>query len=126
MQTRNPSRLLYIRKTTRGSNKQREKAIQKALMGTLRREFPLVIDFFNDWAAGAYLTHGQSAQRRVLSSGKGWSDLFIPYPVTHVLPGGVEKTYHGCFIEIKKENARIYRRDGGIVADEQIRIEEAF
>lgn len=118
MPVRNPSRLIYIRKKPeRGANKQREKSIQRALMGTLRREFPFVIDFYNDWAAGAYLTHGQSQQRRALSSGKGWSDFFLPYP---------SRGYHGMFLEIKREDIKIYRRDGNLVADEQVRLEAAF
>src|SRR2546421_11383435 len=108
MPTRTPNRLFYVRKTDRGANKQREKAIQRALMTTLRLEFPFVVDFFNDWAAGAYLTPGQYQERKRLSSGKGWSDLFIPYPVAHMLPNGIEKTYYGCFIEIKKENEKVY------------------
>jgi hypothetical protein len=117
MPVRTPSRLFYVRKTTRGGNKQREKVIQKALMGTLRREFPFVVDFFNDWAAGAYLTQGQSSQRRALSSGKGWADFFLPWP---------SRGFHGMFLEIKREDIKIYRRDGNLVADEQIRTEAAF
>lgn len=117
MPTRAPNRLFYVRKTTRGGNKQRERAIQRALVTTLRTEFPFVTDFFNDWAAGAYLTPGQFRERRALSSGRGWSDLFIPYP---------SRGYHGLFLEIKKENVRIYRRDKQLVADEKIRIEAAF
>src|SRR5258708_3387525 len=118
MPTRNPSRLLYIRKKPeRGANKQREKSIQRALMTTLRTEFPFVVDFYNDWAAGAYLTHGQSSQRRALSSGKGWADFFLAWP---------GRGFHGMFLEIKREDIKIYRRDGNLVADEQIRIEAAF
>jgi hypothetical protein len=117
MSVRTPERLFYVRKTTCGAKKQRERAIQKALMGTLRREFPFVVDFFNDWAAGAYLTHGQSQQRQALSSGKGWSDLFIPYP---------SRGYHGMFLEIKRENERIYTKKRELIADDQVRIEAAF
>jgi hypothetical protein len=117
MPTRTPNRLFYVRKTDRGANKQREKSIQRALMTTLRLEFPFVVDFFNDWAAGAYLTPGQYQERRRLSSGKGWSDLFIPYH---------SRGHYGFFLEIKRENVRIYRRDGNLIADEQIRTEAAF
>lgn len=118
MPTRTPNRLFYIRKRPeRGANKQRERAIQRALITTLRVEFPFVVDFFNDWAAGAYLTPGQFRERRALSSGKGWSDLFIPYP---------SRGYHGLFLEIKKEGVRIKRRDGQLVSDDQIRTEAAF
>lgn len=117
MPTRAPNRLFYIHKTDRGTNKQRERSIQRALMTTLRLEFPFVVDFYNDWAAGAYLTPGQWQERKRLSSGRGWSDLFIPYP---------SRGYHGFFLEIKRENVRIYRRDGQLVADEQIQTEAAF
>lgn len=118
MPTHAPNRLFYIRKRPeRAPIKQRERAIQHALITTLHTEFPFVTDFFNDWAAGAYLTPGQYRERRALSSGKGWSDLFIPYPA---------RDYHGLFIEIKREDVRIYRRDKQLVADEQIRTEAAF
>src|SRR5450755_424566 len=118
MPTRNPSRLIYIRKKPeRGAIKQREKSIQKALIVTLRREFPFVVDFFNDWASGAYLTPGQSQQRRALSSGRGWSDFFLPWP---------SRGFHGMFLEIKREDVRIYRRDGKLVANEQVKTEAAF
>lgn len=79
------------------------------------------MDFFNDWASGAYLTAGQNSARRAIQPNPGWSDLFIPYP---------SRGYHGLFIELKKEGVSIYKKigpeKGQMVADPQIRAEAEF
>lgn len=109
----------YIRKAEsgRGTAKQRERIIQRALTTWLRHEYPTV-DFYNDWSAGAYLTYGQNSARLALASNNGWVDLFIAEP---------SRGYHGLFIELKKEGVRTYLKDGKtLVANPQIRKEAAF
>lgn len=101
----------------RGTKKQRERIIQVAYTRWLRIEYP-DIDFFNDWASGAYLTAGQNTQRMDMASRNGWVDTFIAEPC---------RGYHGLFIEIKKEDVKIYLKDGKtLVADPQIRKEAEF
>ena len=110
----------YIRKTNRPQTK-RELSIQKALVKDLKQDYPDVTDFFNDWAAGAFLTPYQAKERKSMSSGRGWADLFVPYPING---------YHGCFLELKREGVSTHcktgLRKGELVADEQIRTEAAF
>lgn len=107
----------HIRKSGRGANKQRERVVQSRLAGWLRAEYP-DIDFYNDWASGAYLTKGQNDARLELASRNGWVDLFIPEP---------SRGFHGLFIELKREGVRPYLKDGKtLVADPQIRKEAEF
>lgn len=108
--------LRYIRRSGRGTNKQRERVIQQALTRWLRQEYPN-IDFFNDWASGAYLTQGQNQARLAIASTNGWVDLFIAEP---------SRGYHGLFIELKREGVRPYLKNGQLSANPQIRIEHEF
>jgi hypothetical protein len=112
----NAAKLQYIRKTERGAAKQRERSIQRAITKHLLQEYPGV-DFFNDWASGAYLTKGQNLARLGIQPNAGWADLFIPYP---------SRGYHGLFVELKREGVKIYRRDGKMVTNDQIQLEAQF
>lgn len=105
--------LRYERKTDRGTAKQRERVIQVALAGYINSHYPDVI-FFNDWAAGAYLTSGQNKSRLRMNPKTGWPDLFIAHP---------GRGYSGLFLELKKEGTTIYKKDGTLVANKQIRLE---
>lgn len=111
----------YIRKPTteggRGTAKQRERIIQRGLTSYIQTQYPDA-DFYNDWASGAYLTQGQNSARMSLASGNGWVDVFIAEP---------RRGYHGLFIELKREDVRVYLKDGiTLCADPQIRKEAAF
>lgn len=107
----------HKRQAGRGGNKQRERVVQVALAGFLRSDYP-DIDFYNDWASGAYLTKGQNDARLAVASRNGWVDLFIPEP---------SRGYHGLFIELKREGVRPYLKDGKtLCADPQIRKEAEF
>lgn len=100
--------------------KKHEEALQLAVCRSIRNEFPN-LNFHGDYAAGMMLSYNQARVRRAMQSGRGWSDIFIPYP---------SRGYHGLFIELKKEGTVIYAtrgpRKGKLVANEQIQIEAAF
>lgn len=110
--------VIYKRKegSGRGTAKQRERVVQVALTRWMRSNYP-DIDFYNDWASGAYLTKGQNDARLDMASFNGWVDLFIPEP---------SRGYHGLFIELKKEGVVIYNKDRSLRADPQIRKEAEF
>lgn len=95
----------------------------------MRKHYPHV-DFHSDYAAGMLLSPNQASIRKSLNSGRGWADLFIPYPVTRTSQNGEDITYHGLFIELKKEGTAIYvtrgPRKGMLVQNEQILIEASF
>lgn len=114
----------YIPKITK-----HEESLQKSICRYLRKYYPYV-EFHSDYAAGLKLTKNQATIRKSLQSGRGWSDMFIPYPMTHKRPDGTEVTYHGLFLELKKAGTTIYvsrgANKGQLSADEQIRIEAAF
>lgn len=94
----------YKRKANSGRTtyKQRERIIQRLITRDLNN-YPVPVDFYNDWSAGAFLTHGQNVARAAVASKNGWVDIFIAEP-----RGG----YHGLFIELKKEGERVYLKDG--------------
>jgi len=98
-----------------------ELSIQRQVASYLREEFTHINDFHSDYAAGLHLTKHQALVNKSIQSGRGWSDMFIPYP---------SRGYHGIFLELKRDNVSIYvtrgNRKGQLVADEQIQIEAAF
>jgi hypothetical protein len=111
--------LRYHRKPESGRTtlKQRERVIQQAVTRYLRVRYPKV-DFYNDWAAGAYLTYGQNTARLNMTSHNGWVDLLIAEP---------RHGFHGLFLELKREDVKPYLKDGKTLrADPQIKKEAAF
>lgn len=110
-------------------HKKHEESVQLRVCSYLRQHLPDV-DFHSDYAAGLKLTKNQAIIRKRLNSGRGWSDLFIPEPMTHTLPDGTQKTYNGLFLELKKSDITIYvtqgERKGELVANPQIIIEADF
>lgn len=106
----------YIRKkdSNRSAYKQRERIIQRSLTGDLNSHD---IVFYNDWAAGAYLSEGQNKSRAAMACRKGWVDVFIAEP---------RDGFHGYFLELKKEGVKTHKKDGTLVAEKQIQKEAAF
>jgi hypothetical protein len=110
----------YIRKSAeeggRGTAKQRERIIQRTLVSDLNA-YPVQVDFYCDWASGAFLTKGQNDARLAMASRNGWVDIFIAEP---------REGYHGLFIELKREGVRPILKNGSLSADPQIQKEGAF
>jgi hypothetical protein len=108
--------------------KKHELGIQQRVATYLRKYYPHV-DFHSDYAAGMMLSINQARVRRSLESGRGWADMFIAYPMTHTLLDGSSVTYHGLFLELKRDGVAIYvtrgPRKGQLINSEQIKIEAA-
>ena len=79
----------------------REYDICKTISNYMKLRYPNVIFHFD--YAGLNLSKAQAGKMKTIQKERGWPDLFIAYP---------NKIYHGCFIEIKKENTKLYKKDG--------------
>ncbi len=109
--------VIYIRKENgNGTIKQRERVIQIKLARYLN-SYEETIDFYCDWASGAYLTAGQNRARMSMASRNGWVDIFIAEP---------RNGYHGLYIELKKEGTRVYLKNGLLSSNPQIIKENDF
>ncbi len=84
----------------------REYEIYKAIANYLRLQYPKVIYHFD--YAGLYLTKAQAGKMKAIQGKKGWPDLFI---AEH--RGG----YHGLFIEIKKEDEKLTKKDNTPISE---------
>lgn len=61
-----------------------------------------------DFAAGIKMTQGQAIRHKRLQHGRAYPDLFIAHPVG---------SFHGGYIELKKEGERMIKRDGTYASD---------
>lgn len=68
--------------------------------------------FHNDFGSGTKLSFSQAKRQKAMNPIRGHPDMQILEPI------GI---WNGCFIELKKDGTKIYRRDGRMVADEHIR-----
>ena len=89
-----------------------EHQMYEAIAHYLQMKYPDVLYRF-DLAADLKLTMGQARKHKMLHPRRGYPDLFIAQP-TH-LAGG--ETYHGLFIEIKKDGTRLKKRNGEWASD---------
>lgn len=85
----------------------KESDLQIKVADYLRYKYPHVL-FHSDFGSGIKMTKGQAVKQYRQNGGRrGWPDMFIAQPV------GIDgKTICGCFIELKKEGTRIYKKDG--------------
>lgn len=81
----------------------------------IRSNYPTVI-FRTDFAAGIKLTPGQAKKHKSLQSGRAYPDLFIAQPkrYNNII------TYAGLYIELKKEGATLYKKDGTLSSNKHI------
>ena len=85
-----------------------ESTIHKQICDYIRLQYPDVM-FVTD-LSGIKLTIGQAVKLKSLRSTRAWPDLFIAQP---------NSTYHGMFLEIKRDVSQIYRKDGSLKANIQ-------
>lgn len=77
-----------------------EKSLHRAVCDYIRLQYPNVM--FNSDMSGIRLTMGQAVQAKSLRSNQGFPDIVI---YEH------RWGFHACFIELKREGERIYKKD---------------
>ena len=95
-----------------------ELELQAQVADYIRLRYPSVI-FHSDFGSGIKLTMGQAVKQKRLQGGRrAWPDLFIAEPRRNKING---KQYHGAFLELKRDGVKVFKKDGGVVADSHIR-----
>ena len=89
-----------------------EKELHKAVCNYIRLQYNGTL-FNSDLAGSMKLTMGQAAQLKPLRSNRGFPDIAIYEPRQSLKNG----SYHGLFIELKKEGERLYKKDGTPATD---------
>ena len=98
----------------------REIDLQAQVADYIRLQYPNVI-FHSDFGSGIKLTMGQATKQKRLNGGRrSWPDMFLAEPDIGKTDG-FKKIWFGLFIELKREDTRIFKKDGDLVADEHIR-----
>lgn len=94
-----------------------EENLQVIVADYLRLQHPDIL-FHSDFGSGIKLTIGQAAKQKRLNGGRrAWPDMFIAQSVSKVVgqksPAGYSaRIFHGLFLELKKENTRLKKKDG--------------
>ena len=102
-------------KAIKGKKVQREQKVQVAVCDYIKKTYPQVI-FFCDLASGMNLGKHIGGMNSRLRSSRGIPDLFISEPAS--TRSG--QSYNGLYIELKKDGAKVFKKDGSLVADEHI------
>ena len=87
-----------------------EKEIHLNVCTYLKTQYKKVI--FTSDLSGLRLSIGQSVQVKKMRSSNGIPDILIFKPK---IEDG--KIWHGLFIELKKDNVKLFKKDGSIVSD---------
>lgn len=87
----------------------------------MRYQYPDVIYRF-DLAADLKLSIGQAKKHKRLQGRRGYPDLFIAEPAFDF---NRSRDIHGLFLEIKRPDVKIYKKNGELVANEHIREQAA-
>lgn len=80
-----------------------EAELQKQVAIYIRMQYPDVI-FHSDFGSGARLSPWQARMQKMQNGGRrAWPDMMIAEPMGK---------YHGLFIELKREGARLKKQNG--------------
>lgn len=80
-----------------------EAELQKQVAIYIRMQYPDVI-FHSDFGSGVKLTPWQARMQKIQNGGRrAWPDMMIAEPIGN---------YHGLFIELKREGARLKKQNG--------------
>ena len=87
----------------------------------MRYQYPEVIYRF-DLAADLKLSIGQAKKHKRLQGRRGYPDLFIAEPKVDLID---MIKYSGLFLELKRPDVKIYKKNGELVANSHIREQAA-
>lgn len=87
----------------------------------MRYQYPKVIYRF-DLAADLKLSIGQAKKHKRLQGRRGYPDLFIAEPKVDLID---MIKYSGLFLELKRPDVTIYKKNGELVANAHIREQAA-
>ena len=80
-----------------------EAELQKQVAIYIRMQYPDVI-FHSDFGSGVKLSPWQARMQKIQNGGRrAWPDMMIAEPMGN---------YHGLFIELKREGARLKKQNG--------------
>lgn len=86
-----------------------ESELQVAVAEYIAWQYPKVL-FHSDFGSGVKLTAGQARLNSRQNAGRrAWPDMFIAKPVYSGWDGS---TWHGLFLELKKDGTRLRKRNG--------------
>ena len=90
-----------------------ETKVQLDLSEYIKDKYPDVI--FTSESSGIRLSMGQSMVAKRCRSSRGLPDMWVMQP---------KKGYNGCFIELKKEGVKIFKKDGFYCTNEHLQEQE--
>lgn len=94
-----------------------EDMLQVQVVDYLRLQYPEIVPFVrSDFAAGMKLTMGQAIRHKRMQGARAWPDLQIAYP---------RAPYHGFFLELKAEDAPLYKKDGTLYKNGHLEEQQA-
>ena len=91
----------------------------------LRKNYPDVL-FRTDFSSGMKMTPGQAAKHKKFQKSRAWPDLFIAKPEKDVFRDSFSgdkyfEFFAGLFLELKAEGAKLYKKNGEMVANKHYR-----
>lgn len=99
--------------------------LQTQVADYLRLQYPGVL-FHSDYGSGIRLTPGQAVKQKRLQGGRrSWPDMFIAQP-KRILNEAIRATWAGLFLELKRPDVKIYKKNGELVASAHIREQAAL
>ena len=100
--------------------------IQIQVADYLRLRYPNVL-FHSDYGSGLRLTPGQAVKQKRLQGGRrAWPDVMVAETVLKHQEGSTYTAYSGLFIELKRPDVKIRKKNGELVANEHIREQAAL
>ena len=91
----------------------KEEAVHIAICDYIRAKYPYAI--FTSESSGIRVFWKQAKALKRMRSSAGLPDIMIFEP---------RKSYYGLFLEVKREDFAVYKKDGGIVSNSHVQEQE--